>query len=91
MRFRKYFCALAINRYNARMGLLTSNQVAERIGTTDATVRRWLAAGQLKGTKLGTGSHARWVIDERSLAAFLRVEENRQGPKPGRPRKSDSS
>jgi excisionase family DNA binding protein len=50
--------------------LLTVRQAAERLSVHAETIRRWLAAGRLHGTKLG-GGPAGWRIRESELDRFL--------------------
>ena len=51
--------------------LLTVEQVAERLRVDDVTVRRWLAAGKIKGVKIG-GSL--WRVEESDLAKFIKTK-----------------
>ncbi|MSQ24379.1 MAG: DNA-binding protein [Chloroflexi bacterium] len=50
--------------------LLTVREVAERIRTTEATVRRWLRDGHLSGVRPG-GTKLGWRIAESELQRFL--------------------
>ena len=59
--------------------LLTTTQVAERLGVTRQRVGQLIAHGLLTATKVG---HA-WVVEERDLAAF-------EPRKVGRPRKAEA-
>ncbi len=46
----------------------TVPEIAERLGRSPETIRRWIRAGKLRASKVGT----QHVIDEADLAAFLR-------------------
>ena len=50
--------------------LLTVDEVAERLRVAPETVRRWLRAGRLKGTRLG-GTKAGYRVAEADVRAFL--------------------
>lgn len=58
--------------------LLTVAQVAERLGAHPETIRRWLAAGRLRGTLPG-GDRFGWRIRESDLDAFLSAHEPGDG------------
>lgn len=47
--------------------MLTVPQAAKRAGRTEETVRRWIRAGRLPATKVGT----QHVIEESSLARLI--------------------
>ena len=49
---------------------LTVAEVAERMRVTEFTVRNWLRAGKLKGTRPG-GTKAGWRIKEGDLERFI--------------------
>lgn len=49
--------------------LLTVEDVAERLGMTQETVRRWLRKGDLRGVRLA--KRLGWRIRERDLEAFI--------------------
>jgi excisionase family DNA binding protein len=51
----------------------TTRQVAERLGVHEATVRRWLEEGRLRGVKLPGGRS--WRITETELNRALRETE----------------
>ena len=51
----------------------TVSEVAERLGYTRETVRKWLDAGALRGHRFGKRSH--WRITEENLREF----KNRSG------------
>jgi len=53
--------------------VMTVNEVAERLAVHPETVKRWLRAGLLEGTKLPTGRWGRgeWRVSERDLTRFL--------------------
>jgi len=51
---------------------LTVAQVAERMQVVQATVRRWLRSGQLRGVQVGG---ARWRIPEAELRRLQRGED----------------
>jgi len=59
--------------------LLTVTQVAERLKVNPETVRRWLRAGQLRGTLLG--DRAGWRIPESELTRLLSGEAKDQESK----------
>lgn len=46
-------------------------EAARRAGVKDATVRKWLDSGKLKGTKNGGSRQSRWRINVRDLDRFL--------------------
>lgn len=50
--------------------LLTVREVAERLRTSEESVRRWLRQGKLRGFRLG-GTRVGYRISERDLADFL--------------------
>lgn len=50
--------------------LLTVEQVAERLGASGWTVRRWLREGKLKGRKIG-GDRLGYRVKESDLEAFI--------------------
>jgi excisionase family DNA binding protein len=56
--------------------LLTVAQVAATLQVDDDTVRRWLRAGQLLGTNLG--SRAGYRVRQSDLDAFLDARSNRK-------------
>ena len=57
--------------------MLTVEEVASRLATSEETIRRWLRSGKLRGVRLGA-TRAGWRIDETDLAAFLRERSNVQ-------------
>ena len=61
-------------------GLLTVNEVAERLRVTPLTVRRWLKSGELVGIQLG--DRAGWRIDPDDLARF--IAQRKSGPNTGK-------
>jgi excisionase family DNA binding protein len=61
--------------------LLTTRQVAARLGVSDARVRQLLAEGRLRATKLGRD----WLIEERSLEAVAVRKPGRPGWQPRKP------
>jgi excisionase family DNA binding protein len=52
--------------------LLTSIEVARRLGVTPVTVRRWVASGALPAVRLGPGPLARMRVDVVELERFVR-------------------
>jgi len=56
--------------------LWTVAQVAERMQTTEETVRDWLSTGALRGYRPG-GNRFGWRISETDLQAFLDAAANR--------------
>jgi excisionase family DNA binding protein len=75
-------------------GLMTIREAAAHLGVSEKTVRRCIAAGQLKPTNVGAGTKvARWMVRRQELDAFLArrtktVETERTMPTatPGRKR-----
>jgi excisionase family DNA binding protein len=61
--------------------LLTTDQVAEKLGVTHKTVLTWLGNGKLRGTKLGR-TRGGWRVQERDLECFVNEHANRP-PTPG--------
>ncbi len=51
--------------------LMTIEQVAKRLQVNEETVRRWLLAGKLKGSKIGG---TLWRISEEDLSEFISSE-----------------
>jgi len=69
---------------NAHLRVLSTGDVAKRMGVTTATIRRFAIAGQLKGRKLGERS---WVFDEEDVDRFIRRYDGDIDPAAGgRPR-----
>lgn len=61
--------------------MLSTTDVAKRLGVSRATVRNWCERGLLPGAeKVGEGRRATWAIPEAALEGLER-------PKPGRPKK----
>jgi excisionase family DNA binding protein len=56
--------------------MLTVEEVARRLATSEETIRRWLRSGRLRGVRLGA-ARAGWRVSEADLAAFLRERANR--------------
>jgi excisionase family DNA binding protein len=50
--------------------LFTVTEVAEKLRTSEETVRNWLREGRLGGLRIG-GKRTGWRISESDLAAFL--------------------
>ncbi len=50
--------------------LLTVREVAQRLRTSEESVRRWLRQGKLRGFRLG-GTRLGYRVSERDLADFL--------------------
>jgi len=50
--------------------LLTAMEVALRLHSTYRTVRRWLIAGRLHGSKTAAGKRL-WLVSERELMRFI--------------------
>ena len=62
-------------------GWLEIRQVANRLGVSGSTIRRWCIAGRFpKARKFGSGSNAPWMVPESDLDGF-------EKPKRGRPPK----
>jgi excisionase family DNA binding protein len=53
--------------------LLTVEDVADELGFREITIRRWLAAGQLPGYKVGRA----WRVDPRELDTWKRAARAR--------------
>ncbi len=51
--------------------LLTVGEVAERLRTSEETVRRWLRSGRLRGGRPG-GTRLGWRITEAEVRRFMR-------------------
>ena len=51
--------------------LLTTHQVARRLGLSEDAVRRKLRTGQIPGIKLGTSSRSQYRVDSDELQAWL--------------------
>ncbi len=62
--------------------MLTVEEVARRLATSEETIRRWLRSGRLRGVRLGA-TRAGWRVSEADLAAFLSERANVQ-EEPGR-------
>jgi len=50
---------------------LTLSEVARHLRMTEATVRRWIRAGQLPAEKVGLAPSFRYRVRAASLAVFL--------------------
>ena len=57
--------------------MISTKQVAERLGVDPSTVRRWIYSGKLAASQLGGHS---WMVQEDDLEGFA-------PPKRGRPKK----
>jgi excisionase family DNA binding protein len=57
--------------------LLTTDEVAERLGVTRRTVQNWIKAGELACYQFGEGKGTTYRIDPQDLAAFLK--QHRKG------------
>jgi excisionase family DNA binding protein len=57
----------------ARDDYQTVKEVADRLKVSEATVRHWIKAGELRAIDIGKG----WRIADRDLAAFLRGHATR--------------
>ena len=55
---------------NSHLKVLSTADVAKRMGLASASVRRFAIVGILKGRKLGARS---WVFDEDDVAKFIRT------------------
>ena len=51
--------------------LLSTSEVAKKLGLTSGRVRQLLLSGELKGKKVG----AFWVIERRKLERYLKQKE----------------
>ena len=63
--------------------MLTTRQVAERLGVTQRQVRRFVEAGQLSAQQIGDYPNAPWVITEESVAR-LAASRAEHPPRKGR-------
>jgi excisionase family DNA binding protein len=61
---------------------LTTAEVAERLQVTAWTVRQWLNAGKLRGSRPG-GKRTGWRVRETDFARFLDETANRPGGETG--------
>lgn len=52
--------------------LYRTNQVAGILNVTDATIRKWIKTGKLKGIKLPDGSHR---IPQAEIDRITQIEE----------------
>jgi len=69
---------------NAHMKVLSTGDVARRMGLATASVRRFAIDGALKGRKLGART---WVFDEDEVEKFIRRYDDAIDPASGgRPR-----
>jgi excisionase family DNA binding protein len=59
---------------------LDPDQVAEALGITPNTVRRWLRDGDIPGYRPSRGSKASWVIVKSELIADLKTRRNQDLP-----------
>ncbi len=59
--------------------LLTTDEVAERLGVTRRTVQNWIKAGELACYQFGTGKGTTYRIDPQDVEAFLK--KHRRGEK----------
>jgi len=57
---------------------LTVDEVSERIRVHPRTVKRWLAAGKLRGKLLG--DRAGWRVPEAELRRFMEDDEREETP-----------
>jgi excisionase family DNA binding protein len=57
--------------------LLTTDEVAERLGVTRRTVQNWIKAGELVCYQFGEGKGATYRVDPKDLEAFLK--QHRRG------------
>jgi excisionase family DNA binding protein len=55
---------------------LTPDQIAERLQVETDTVRVWLAAGKMKGTKLTESKRSRWRVSEENFNLFIKRRTN---------------
>ena len=52
--------------------LLTTEEVARLLNTTEASVRRWLRKGEIRGTRIGD----EWRIRRADLEEYMRSRVN---------------
>lgn len=52
--------------------LLTTDEVAERLGVTRRTVQNWIKAGELACYQFGEGKGTTYRIDPKDLEVFLK-------------------
>jgi predicted DNA-binding transcriptional regulator AlpA len=73
-----------MNMVNAHLKVLSTADVAKKMGLATASVRRFAISGDLKGRKLGARS---WVFDEDEVEKFIRRYDKELDPASGgRPR-----
>ena len=65
---------------NSHLKVLSTADVAKRMGLADASVRRFAIDGILKGRKLGARS---WEFDEDDVAKFIRSYDASLDPAQG--------
>lgn len=58
--------------------MLTVREVSDRLRVPEATIRRWLRDGRLRGVRLG-GTRLGYRIAESDVEAFVRASYGEQG------------
>lgn len=59
------------------MGIfLTPEQIAQQLQVAPDTVRSWLLAGKMKGTKLSGSKRAQWRVSEENFNLFIKQHTN---------------
>jgi excisionase family DNA binding protein len=58
--------------------LLTVREAAERLRTTEETIRRWLRSGHLRGVRPG-GTRLGWRIPESELRRIIALGTTTEG------------
>jgi excisionase family DNA binding protein len=64
-------CYLQMPEQALQGNYLTLSQAAEFVGVSVATVRRWIASGQLPAAKAGTAVNSKIVVSRADLEEFL--------------------
>jgi len=69
---------------NAHLRVLSTREVARKLGLTTGSVRRLALSGELVGRKIGERA---WAFDEDEVEKFKRRDDRDDGSKGGRPRR----
>ncbi len=67
--------ALALLRFPLPPPLLSTSTVAKLVGIGEATVRRWIVAGDLPAVRFDIGSRAYYRVRQTDLDAFLEARK----------------
>lgn len=52
--------------------LISPVEAARRLNVSSESVRRWIASGELRGIRLGSGANAKYRVSQADLEAFVR-------------------